>query len=101
MQFHNSYKRAETPELNFFHGHTCVKLKCLGKRMIQTNPSKFDERHSHKCEDVCNNESLREQELGLPHNAKMSSNPAVIASDMLITRLKVQVTNRQSRLLVC
>ena len=44
MQFHSSYKCAETSELNFFHGHICIQLKCLGKRVIQTNPSKFDER---------------------------------------------------------
>ena len=24
MQFHSSYKCAETSELNFFHGHTCT-----------------------------------------------------------------------------
>ena len=41
MQFHSSYKCAETSELNFFHGHT---IKFLGKRVIQINPSKFDER---------------------------------------------------------
>ena len=45
MQFHSSHKCAETSELNFFHGHTCIQHSiCLGKRVIQTNPSKFDER---------------------------------------------------------
>ena len=44
MQFHSSYKCTET-ELNFFHGHTSIQvttLTVLGKRVIQTNPSKFD-----------------------------------------------------------
>ena len=45
MQFHSSYKCAETSELNVFHGHTCIQHSMfLGKRVIQTNPSKFDER---------------------------------------------------------
>ena len=45
MQFHSSYKCAETLELNFFHGHTCIQhSNVLGRRVIQTNPSKFDER---------------------------------------------------------
>ena len=45
MQFHSSYKCAQTSELNFFHGHayTYTTLKFLDKRVIQTNPSKFDE----------------------------------------------------------
>ena len=44
MQFHNSFKFAEKAELNFFHGHTYIQhLKYFGKRVIQTNPSKFDE----------------------------------------------------------
>ena len=37
----SSYKCAEISELNFFHGHT---VKFLGKHVIQTNPSKFDEK---------------------------------------------------------
>ena len=48
----SSYKCAETLELNFFHGHTMIHiyiyiyttLTFLGKHVIQTNPSKFDER---------------------------------------------------------
>jgi len=45
MQFHSSYKCAETSELNFFHGHTRMQHSVfLGKRVIQTNPSKFDEK---------------------------------------------------------
>ena len=46
MQFHSSYKCAETSELNLFHGHTLMytTLTFLGKHVIQTNPSKFDER---------------------------------------------------------
>ena len=44
MQFHSSYKCAET-ELNVFHGHTCIQHSVfLGKRVIQTHPSKCDER---------------------------------------------------------
>ena len=42
MQFHSSYKFAKTSQLNFFHGHTTLKF--LSKRVIQTNPSKFDKR---------------------------------------------------------
>ena len=35
----------QTLELNFFHGHTMyTTLTFLGKRVIQVNPSKFDER---------------------------------------------------------
>ena len=41
MQFHSSYKCAEMSELNFFHGHT---FRFLGKLVVQTNLSKFDER---------------------------------------------------------
>ena len=37
----SSYKCAETSELNSFQGHT---IKFLGKHVIQTNPSEFDER---------------------------------------------------------
>ena len=39
-------KCAKPSELTFFHGHACVytKLKHLGKKMIQTNPSKFDKK---------------------------------------------------------
>ena len=45
MQFHSSYKCAETSELNLFHGHTCIQhAMFLGQRVIQTNPSKFEER---------------------------------------------------------
>ena len=45
MQFHSSYKCAKTSELNFFHGHTYLPLSVsFGKHVIQTNPSKFDER---------------------------------------------------------
>ena len=45
MQFHSSYKCAETSELNLFHGHTYIQHSMfLGKRVIQTHPSKFDER---------------------------------------------------------
>ena len=41
MQFsQSSYKRAETSEVNFFH----TTITFLGKRVIQTKPSKFDER---------------------------------------------------------
>ena len=42
MHFHSSYECAETSELKFFHGHTTLIF--LGKRVIQTNPSKFHER---------------------------------------------------------
>ena len=45
MQFHSSYKCAETSELNSFHGHTYIQHSMfLGKRAIPTNPSKFDEK---------------------------------------------------------
>ena len=45
MQFHSSYNCAETSELNFFYGHTCIKHSVfLGRHVIQTYPSKFDER---------------------------------------------------------
>ena len=50
MQFHSSYKCAETSELNFFH----TTLKFLGKRVIQANLSKFDERlFSHSQTYLC------------------------------------------------
>ena len=41
-----SYKCAETSELNFFHGHTCIytTLRFSGKYVIQTNPSNLRER---------------------------------------------------------
>ena len=45
MQFHSSYKCAETSELNSFHGHTYIQHSMfLGKHAIPTNPSKFDEK---------------------------------------------------------
>ena len=45
MQFHSPYKCAETSELNLFDGHTCMQHSNIsGIRVIQTHPSKFDER---------------------------------------------------------
>ena len=39
------YKCAETSELNFFHGYTCIQHSViLDNHVIQTNPSKFDKR---------------------------------------------------------
>ena len=43
----SSYKCAEKSELYIFHGHTSLHIYnptfLLGKHVIQTNPSKFDE----------------------------------------------------------
>ena len=62
MQFDSSDKCAETSELNFFPAwaYMYTTLKHFGKRVIQTNPSKFDER-DRQTETKTDREDMRER----------------------------------------
>ena len=54
-------------KISVFHWHTCMytTIICLGKRVIKTNPSKFDERLSQKyvCEITFETRITRLQEI--------------------------------------
>ena len=49
MQLHSVYTNVQKHhhKISVFHGHTCMYtiLRYLGKHVIKTHPSKFDERN--------------------------------------------------------